>query len=203
MCCKHPLALGGVDFCRSYCAVAWVCTAVCNHLPNCIAFGFQTALHLDCKPSPVYFQAPRRRSDGAAVVDMERYQVKLYTTPGGEKLIKRRGGTVEKQYRLNIGRLPVAYRHAISPLTDQRGSLVMHTHLYAVPIPLGGVSLTTTRKAQMLQSDRGSALTLSATTIVESGVLSVTAVLLTSQVRAGGSLLVRAGQCGDDIRRGA
>jgi hypothetical protein len=47
------------------------------------------------------------------VVDTEQYQVKLYTTPGGEKLIKRRGGTVEKQYRLNIGRLPVAYRQDI------------------------------------------------------------------------------------------
>jgi hypothetical protein len=41
MCCKHPLALGDMEFCRSYCAMAWVCTAVCNHLPNCIASGLQ------------------------------------------------------------------------------------------------------------------------------------------------------------------
>lgn len=44
------------------------------------------------------------------MVDTEQYQLKLYTTPGGEKLIKRRSGAIEKQYRLNVGRLPVAYR---------------------------------------------------------------------------------------------
>lgn len=69
---------------------------------------------------PMRSQAPRRRTDGAAVVDTERYQVKLYTTPGGEKLIKRRGGAVEKQYRLNLGRLPVAYRQATSLLPGCR-----------------------------------------------------------------------------------
>jgi hypothetical protein len=111
----------------------------------------------------VHLQAPRRRSDGAAVVDTERYQVKLYTTPGGEKLIKRRGGTVEKQYRLNIGRLPVAYRHAALPLADLPWFL---DHAHPPPMlcrcPSEGPSVTTTCKAQMLQSNRGTAQTLSA-----------------------------------------
>lgn len=36
--------------------------------------------------------------------------MKLYTTDGGTKFLKRRSGAVEKQYRLNVGKLPVAYR---------------------------------------------------------------------------------------------
>ena len=38
------------------------------------------------------------------------YQVKLYTTEGGTKLIKRKSGAIERQYRQNVGKLPVAYR---------------------------------------------------------------------------------------------
>ena len=52
------------------------------------------------------------------MLDTQRYQLKLYTTPGGEKLLKRKSGTVEKQYRLNLGKLPVAYR--CMPLRDSQ-----------------------------------------------------------------------------------
>ena len=34
-------------------------------------------------------QLPQRRTDGARVVDLTKHQVKLYTTDGGMKLIKR------------------------------------------------------------------------------------------------------------------
>lgn len=54
-------------------------------------------------------KAPRRRTDHSLVLDTEKYAAKLYTTDGGIKLIKRPNGDVEKQYRLNIGQLPVAY----------------------------------------------------------------------------------------------
>ena len=110
-------------------------------------------MNVDCKRSPVYLQAPRRRSDGAAVVDTERYQVKLYTTPGGEKLIKRRGGTVEKQYRLNIGRLPVAYRHAVPSLANHHWDMVRHTLSVAVPVSLGGLSIMCMCSVCMLKSN--------------------------------------------------
>uniref|UniRef100_A0A7S0RN43 STEEP1 domain-containing protein n=1 Tax=Chlamydomonas leiostraca TaxID=1034604 RepID=A0A7S0RN43_9CHLO len=53
---------------------------------------------------------PRRRTDGARIIDTEEHTVKLYTTDGGVKLIKRHNGNIERQYRLNVGTLPVAYR---------------------------------------------------------------------------------------------
>ena len=37
-------------------------------------------------------------------------QVQLYATDGGVKLLKRSNGDLERQYRLNVGKLPVAYR---------------------------------------------------------------------------------------------
>ncbi len=36
--------------------------------------------------------------------------MRLYTSDGGVKLLRRKGGEVERQHRLNVGRLPVAYR---------------------------------------------------------------------------------------------
>ncbi|KAL0042663.1 hypothetical protein WJX79_007234 [Trebouxia sp. C0005] len=51
-----------------------------------------------------------RVTDGARVIDTKIFTAKLYTTEGGSKLIKRQSGNVEKQYRYNIGKLPVAYR---------------------------------------------------------------------------------------------
>jgi hypothetical protein len=90
---------------------------------------------------------PKRRTDGSRIADIEKHAVKLYTTDGGSKLIKRwamscvgghaacmkgmRGGArnvcpcmhdgssscmhrsdgrIERQYRLNVGKLPVAYK---------------------------------------------------------------------------------------------
>lgn len=55
-------------------------------------------------------KAPRRRTDGSRVIDTKIYTAKLYTSDGGSKLIKRQSGSIEKQYRYNVGKLPVAYR---------------------------------------------------------------------------------------------
>jgi uncharacterized protein YggU (UPF0235/DUF167 family) len=64
------------------------------------------ALTTDCNLNT----APRRRTDHALVIDTTKYTAKLYTTDGGAKFLKRRSGTVERQYRFNIGKLPIAYR---------------------------------------------------------------------------------------------
>jgi hypothetical protein len=52
---------------------------------------------------------PRRRTDHARILDRTKYTIKLYTTDGGAKLLRRPDGKVERQYRLNVGSLPVAY----------------------------------------------------------------------------------------------
>lgn len=52
---------------------------------------------------------PRRQTDNARVLDTSKNTVKLYTTDGGTKLLRRQDGRVERQHRLNIGTLPVAY----------------------------------------------------------------------------------------------
>ena len=44
------------------------------------------------------------------MIDTQRYTVRLYTSSGGTKMIRRHNGAIERQYRLNIGKLPVAYR---------------------------------------------------------------------------------------------
>ena len=44
------------------------------------------------------------------VIDTQRYTVRLYTSSGGVKLIRRHNGAIERQLRLNIGKLPIAYR---------------------------------------------------------------------------------------------
>ncbi|GFR46446.1 hypothetical protein Agub_g8020 [Astrephomene gubernaculifera] len=60
---------------------------------------------------------PRRRTDGAYVIDTNEHTIKLYTSDGGVKYIRRQNGTVEKQYRLNLGQLPIAYKSELdSPL---------------------------------------------------------------------------------------
>jgi hypothetical protein len=53
---------------------------------------------------------PRRKMDNSRVLDTQLYTAKLYTDDGGTKLIKRHNGKIEKQYRLNVGVLPIAYR---------------------------------------------------------------------------------------------
>ena len=52
---------------------------------------------------------PRRRTDNARILDTSKNTVKLYTSDGGTKLLRRQDGRVERQHRLNIGTLPVAY----------------------------------------------------------------------------------------------
>ncbi|KAI8467127.1 MAG: hypothetical protein J3K34DRAFT_387095 [Monoraphidium minutum] len=52
---------------------------------------------------------PRRRTDNARVLDPAKHTVRLYTTDGGVKLLRRADGAIERQHRLNVGRLPVAY----------------------------------------------------------------------------------------------
>lgn len=69
-------------------------------------YSGQHTLTTNCNLS----KAPRRRTDGSRVLDTNTYTAKLYTTDGGSKLIKRQTGSIEKQYRYNIGKLPVAYR---------------------------------------------------------------------------------------------
>jgi hypothetical protein len=53
---------------------------------------------------------PRRKMDNSRVLDTEEHATKLYTTDGGTKLIKRHNGKIERQHRLNVGVLPVAYK---------------------------------------------------------------------------------------------
>merc|ERR1712227_653545 len=51
---------------------------------------------------------PRRKTDNSIILDRDRYTVRLYTTDGGVKYLKR-DDKVEKQFRKYIGQLPVAY----------------------------------------------------------------------------------------------
>ena len=52
---------------------------------------------------------PRRRTDDARILDRKSHVVRLYTREGGVKLLRRKDGRVERQHRLNVGELPVAY----------------------------------------------------------------------------------------------
>jgi hypothetical protein len=52
---------------------------------------------------------PRRRTDGARILDKSQHVLKMYTTDGGCKLLRRSNGSIERQYRLNLGVLPIAY----------------------------------------------------------------------------------------------
>lgn len=72
----------------------------------CLCFLSRHALSTDCDLS----KAPRRRTDGAIVLDSEFYTVKLYTSDGGVKLISRKNGSVERQIRINLGQVPIGYR---------------------------------------------------------------------------------------------
>lgn len=55
---------------------------------------------------------PRRNTDKSYILDCSSHKVKLYTTDGEIRCVKR-GDKVEKQFRINIGELPVGYK--ISP----------------------------------------------------------------------------------------
>jgi hypothetical protein len=52
---------------------------------------------------------PRRRTDNARIFDKTKHTIKLYTSDAGTKLLRRKDGSVERQNRLSIGSLPVAY----------------------------------------------------------------------------------------------
>jgi hypothetical protein len=52
------------------------------------------------------------RTDSSTVLDTAAYTYKLYTVDGGVKVLKRKSGQIEKQYRQNAGKLPIAYRLA-------------------------------------------------------------------------------------------
>ncbi|KAF8069384.1 hypothetical protein HT031_001499 [Scenedesmus sp. PABB004] len=52
---------------------------------------------------------PRRRTDNARILDTGEHALQLLTTDGGTKLLRRSDGRVERQRRLNVGSLPVAY----------------------------------------------------------------------------------------------
>lgn len=69
-------------------------------------FSGKHALTTDCNLG----RAPRRRSDSSRVIDTEKYTVRLYTAPGGVKVLQRKDSKFEKQYRQLIGKLPIAYR---------------------------------------------------------------------------------------------
>ena len=56
------------------------------------------------------YALPKRRTDDSSVLDMAEHHTKLYLTEGGVKRIRRTSdGKVEKQFRLVLGDLPVAY----------------------------------------------------------------------------------------------
>lgn len=56
------------------------------------------------------FTAPRRKTDHSIVIDTSTFSVKLYAESGGVKFLRRASGAIEKQYRFQIGALPIAYR---------------------------------------------------------------------------------------------
>lgn len=70
-------------------------------------FSGKHALTTDCNLG----RAPRRRTDSSRVIDTEKYTVRLYTNADSNaKVLQRRDGRFEKQYRQLIGKLPIAYR---------------------------------------------------------------------------------------------
>ena len=90
---------------------------------------------------------PLRPRDSASVLDMGKHETKVYLTDGGVKRIKREGdGKVERQYRLNLGELPVAYtfepdgkvRTLCSPPPPPSPAMVSGRHDASVP----GTNLT-------------------------------------------------------------
>lgn len=68
-------------------------------------FTGRHAFTIDCDINKL----ARRRTDGARIVATEEHTIKLYTTEGPTKLIKRHNGKIERQYRLHVGVLPIGY----------------------------------------------------------------------------------------------
>merc|ERR1712083_192520 len=55
------------------------------------------------------FSLPKRQTDNSYILNKEKYIVKFYTTDGGIKCVKREENKVERQHRMHIGSLTVAY----------------------------------------------------------------------------------------------
>lgn len=82
---------------------------------------------------------PVRPADNSRVLDTNKFMARLYTENGGVKYIRRGDGKLEKQYRQNLGRLPVAYRseedgHMLYIL-DNAVSVLSNEHEGRPPIP--------------------------------------------------------------------
>eukprot|EP00882_Tetradesmus_deserticola_P015014 GHRQ01015983.1.p2 GENE.GHRQ01015983.1~~GHRQ01015983.1.p2 ORF type:complete len:215 (+),score=65.04 GHRQ01015983.1:583-1227(+) len=72
-----------------------------EHSPACSAAGACADVDIDT--------LPLRRTDNARILDKTKHVVKLYTSDAGTKLLRRKDGSVERQHRLSVGSLPVAY----------------------------------------------------------------------------------------------
>jgi len=68
---------------------------------------------------------PRRRTDGARIVDTGEHSIKLYTTPGGSKLIKRWGASFN--YRHKLPHTLFLLRRVCAPQVKNTHTLT-HTH---------------------------------------------------------------------------
>lgn len=96
----------------------------CLALP---AYPAVTPRHSSSPPSPTEVDIdslPRRRTDGARILDRSKHALKLYTSDGGTKLLRRPDGKVERQHRLNVGSLPVAYTSDKPPGAGEDADLV-------------------------------------------------------------------------------
>lgn len=53
---------------------------------------------------------PIRPADNSRVLDTNKFMARVYGEESGTKVLRRKDGKLERQYRLSIGRLPIAYR---------------------------------------------------------------------------------------------
>mmetsp|Transcript_4293 Transcript_4293/g.7062 ORF Transcript_4293/g.7062 Transcript_4293/m.7062 type:complete len:287 (+) Transcript_4293:104-964(+) len=111
-------------------------------------------------PGVTLSSLPRRKTDGAYVLERGSVVAKLKTQPGESKLLKRQGG-FERQYRLNCWNcnVPIAYRAEDSdtaPLTyvmyDATGLQAdLYLQLYQVPPCIQGTGERSVRVAMEVQ----------------------------------------------------
>jgi uncharacterized protein len=65
-------------------------------------------VHTDCDIK----RLPRRRTDGSYIVDTEAHTIKLYTTPGATKLIKRFSLAVAQVRKVFLNMCSIATQYA-------------------------------------------------------------------------------------------